>query len=101
MGSPIFMLHIAWDQTPLLTPSSSKGSKKKKKVGNLLKSLAAQMVMNPPQCRRPGFGPWVRKIPLRKRLPIPCQVFLPGESHGQRSLAGYSPWGHKELAMTE
>ena len=26
---------------------------------------------------------------------------LPGESHGQRSLAGYSPWGHKELDMTE
>ena len=33
-----------------------------------------------------------------------CQnnsVFLPGKSHGQRSLAGYSPWGHKELDMTE
>ena len=28
-------------------------------------------------------------------------VFLPGESHGQRRLAGYSPWGHKELDMTE
>ena len=28
-------------------------------------------------------------------------VFLPGEFHGQRSLAGYSPWGHKELDMTE
>jgi len=28
-------------------------------------------------------------------------VFLPGKSHGQRSLAGYSPWGHKELDMTE
>ena len=27
--------------------------------------------------------------------------FLPGESQGQRSLAGYSPWGHKELDMTE
>ena len=31
----------------------------------------------------------------------PLQFFLPGESHGQRSLAGYSPWGHKELDMTE
>ena len=29
------------------------------------------------------------------------QVFLPGKSHGQRSLAGYSPWGHKESDMTE
>ena len=28
-------------------------------------------------------------------------VFLPGEFHGQRSLAGYSPWGHKELDTTE
>ena len=33
------------------------------------------------------------------RLPIP--VFLPGEFHGQRSLAGYSPWGHKDLDTTE
>ena len=31
----------------------------------------------------------------------PTPVFLPGESHGQRSLAGYSPWGCKELDMTE
>ena len=31
----------------------------------------------------------------------PLPVFLPGESHGQRSLAGYSPWGHKELNTTE
>ena len=31
----------------------------------------------------------------------PTPVFLPGESHGQRSQAGYSPWGHKESDMTE
>ena len=31
----------------------------------------------------------------------PTPVFLPGESHGQRSLAGYSPWGHKELDAIE
>ena len=30
-----------------------------------------------------------------------CPVFLPGESHGQRNLAGYSPRGYKELDMTE
>ena len=35
----------------------------------------------------------------RKWQPTP--VFLPGESHGQRGLVGYSPWGHKELDMTE
>ena len=46
------------------------------------------------------FDPWVRKIPWRRTWqPIP--VFLPGESHGQRSLEGYSPWGRKESDMTE
>ena len=41
--------------------------------------------------RRWGFEPWVRKIPWsRKWQPTP--VLLPGELHGQRSLAGYSPW---------
>ena len=42
------------------------------------------------QCRRPRFNPWVRKIPWRRAW----AVFLPGEFYGQRSLAGYSPWGH-------
>ena len=52
------------------------------------------------QCRRLGFDPCVRKIPQwREWLPTP--VFLPRESHGQRSLVGYSPWGHKELDTTE
>jgi len=46
------------------------------------------------------FSPFVRKIPwIRKWQPSP--VFLPGEFHGQRRLAGYSSWGHKELDMTE
>ena len=38
--------------------------------------------------------------PLRK-VGQPTPVFLPGEPHGQRSLAGYSPWGHKDSDMTE
>ena len=46
------------------------------------------------QCRRCKFHPWVGKME-----PIP--VFLPGEFHGQGSLLGYSPWGLKELHMTE
>ena len=50
--------------------------------------------------KRCRFNPWVGKIPWRrKRQPIP--VFLPGKFHRQRSLVGYSPWGHKELDMTE
>ena len=39
------------------------------------------------QCRRPGFDPWVRKIPWRRKWQ-PTLVFLPGEFHGQRSLHG-------------
>ena len=58
------------------------------------------MVKNPPECRRPRFDPWVRKIPW-KRAWQPTPVFLPGESHGQKSLVGYSLWGHKESDMPE
>ena len=49
--------------------------------------------------RRPEFDPWVRKIPWRRKWQ-PAPVFLPGESHAQRSLVGYSPWGQKELTWT-
>ena len=52
------------------------------------------------QCRRRGFNPWVGKIPWRRKWQPP-PVFLPGQSHGQRSLVGYSPWGHKESDMNE
>ena len=43
---------------------------------------------------RRGFDPWVGNIPWRRKWQ-PTPVFLPGKSHGQRSLADYSPWGHK------
>ena len=55
------------------------------------------------QCRkhkRLRFDPWVRKFSWRRAW-RPTPVFLPGESHGQRSLEGYSPWGHKESVMTK
>ena len=52
------------------------------------------------QCGRPGFDPWVRKIPWRRKWQ-PTPVLLPGKSHGQRSLVGYSPWGHQESDTTE
>ena len=55
----------------------------------------AQLVKNQPANRRPGFDPWVGKIPWRReRLPTP--VFWPGEFNGL-----YSPWGHKESDTTE
>ena len=52
------------------------------------------------QCRRPWFDPWVGKISWRRKWQ-PTPVSLPGKSHGQRSLVGYSPWGRKELGTTE
>ena len=58
-------------------------------------SLVAQMVKICLQCRRPRFKPWIRKSPWRRECQ-PTPVCLSGESHGQRSLVGYSPWSHKE-----
>ena len=62
------------------------------------------VVKNPPtnggRHRRYKFDPWVGKIPWRRAW-FPTPVFLPGESHGQRSLVGYSPWGCKEMDTSE
>ena len=68
-------------------------------------SQVALVVKNMPACptRAAGdsrFNPWVEKI-LWGRKQQPTPVFLPGKSHGQRSLEGYSPWGRKESDTTE
>ena len=47
-----------------------------------------------------GSMPWAGKIPWQRAWQ-PTSVFLPGEAHGQRSLAGYSPGDRKELDMAE
>ena len=55
------------------------------------------------QCRRHkrwGFDPGAGKIPWRRGWQL-TPVFLPGELHGQRSLAGYSPYGHTESDTAE
>ena len=52
------------------------------------------------QFRRLGIDPWVGKISWRRKWQ-PTPVFLPGKSHGQRSLVGCSTWGCKEWATTE
>ena len=52
------------------------------------------------QCRIREFDPGVRKIPWR-REGQPAPELLPGEPHGQRSLADYGPWGHKHPHRTE
>ena len=48
------------------------------------------------QCRRRRFDLWIRKIPWRRKWQ-PTPVFLPGKSHEQKSLAGYSPWNLKRV----
>ena len=50
--------------------------------------------------KRHGFNSWVRKIPWSRKWEA-TPVFLPGESHGQKSLVGYTPWCRKELDKTE
>ena len=69
---------------------------------------ASQVVKNLPTNARdigdvgsiPGSDPWVRKIPWRRAWQY-TPVFLPGQSHGQKSLVGYSPWDCKESDTTE
>ena len=50
--------------------------------------------------RGPRFDSWVRKVPWRRKWQS-TPALLPGKSHGRRSLIGYSPWGCKDLGMTE
>ena len=52
------------------------------------------------RCKRCRFYPRVRKIPWRRKQQ-PTPVYLPEKFHGQRNLAGYSPWGCKQLDTTE
>ena len=62
--------------------------------------LVAQVVNNLLAMQEdPGFDPQIGKIPWRREWQ-PTPVSLPREFQGQRSLVGYSPWGHKELDMT-
>ena len=69
-------------------------------------SLVAQMVKNLPAMPDTWAQSLGRDDPLGREDPLEKEmathpVFLPGKLHGQRSLVGYSPWGHKESPMTE
>ena len=59
-----------------------------------------QMVKNPPAMQET----WIQSLgwedPLEEEM-VTHSSFLSGKFHGQRSLVGYSPWGHKESGMTE
>ena len=66
----------------------------------LINPQVAQMVKNLPAMRETWVQSLGWKGPLEKEM-TPTPVLLPGKSHGQRSLEGYSPWGHKESDVTE
>ena len=62
--------------------------------GSVIKNL-------PANARDVGLIPWLVRYPGEENGNLLQYSCLPGKSHGQRSLEGYSPWGHKELDMTE
>ena len=66
----------------------------------MLASLVAQRLKHLPAMWETWVRSRVGKIPWRGKWQ-PTPVFLPGESHGRKSLEGYSAWGHTELDMTE
>ena len=69
-----------------------------KDLGQKGASLVAQTVKNLPTMRETQVPSLGREDPLEKGM-APTSIFFPGKSHGQRSLAGYSPWGQKESFM--
>ena len=80
----ISLILLAMPGLTSLFPGGTRG-KKQNKTKNLPSNTEVKT----------GLDPWVGKIPWRRAWQ-PTPVFLPGESHGQRSLAGYSPRGRKE-----
>ena len=72
-------------------------------VGIPSRSAVKESACNEGDClkrRSCSLDLWIGKIPRRRKWQLTL-VFLPGKFHGQRSLAGYSPWGHKESDTTE
>ena len=59
------------------------------------------MVKNPPAMQETQVPSLGQDDPLEEEMATHSSQFLPGKSHGQRKLAGYSPWGHKESDTTD
>ena len=107
---------LGWQPTPVVLPGESHGQRSLVgyrpwgcKESDMTERLSTFILgiscwlsgkVSACQCGSLRFDPWVGKNPWRREWQ-PTPVFLLGESHGQRSLAGYSPWGHKESDMTE
>ena len=82
------------------TKKFKKRERKKKTYTHLGASLMSQVVKNLPALQETWVQSLGQEHPLEKRMAT-TPAFLPGEFHGQRSLAGYSPQGCKESDMTE
>ena len=117
-GSKPSLLHCRW----ILYQLSHKGRRYSKRTNLTIKRLGYKLIRKRQynrnlggfpggtsskepacqcrRCKRCGFNLWVRKIPW-KRAWQPSPVFLPGEFHGQRSLAAYGPWGHRQSDTPE
>ena len=92
LPSPLPYCHLTFELVIILSqPTPSEGFPD----GTIVKNPLANS-----RCKRSGFDPWVGKIPWRRRWQ-PTPGFLPGESQGQRSLAGYSPRGRNDSDMAE
>ena len=100
----ILCWHVPHGFSLMDTRSSGKGTANNKSGYHLvrtycvLSSLVTQMVKNLPAMQETQICSLDREDPLEEEM---ATHFLPGEFHGQRSLAGYSPWGHKESDMKE
>ena len=95
--------HFPYFPSSLLNKCKAEIYKKKKAISSIFGfrgKAVAQMVKRLPAMWGTRFNPWVGKIPWRRKWQ-PTPVFLPGKSHGWRSLTGYSPRGPKDSDMTE
>ena len=89
--------HHSWNQRPMHNFRGKNYLATELKVSRIIQELPRQHSDKESACqcwrhRRCKFDPWVGKISWRRAWQ-PTPVFLPGESHGQRSLVGYSAWG--------
>ena len=75
-------------------------AKSQTRLSNWIELSGKESICRSRRRRRPEFDPWFGSIPWRRKWQF-TPVFFPGESHGQRSLVGYCPWGREELDMTE
>ena len=106
LRKPLFIVHQQgnWGVGRLSSlPKVSWGESSRGRIWTCIvgASLVPQMVKNlPANAGDTGSVLGLVRSPWRREWQ-PTPVFLPEESHGQRSLVGYSPWGHKQLDMTE